>query len=74
MATVLTSDEVAKLMVEGFTDRIRQNIKDQILAKVMPDIDAAADVALAGFKVAVEQQESYVNMDSIIKVILEKRP
>ena len=68
-----TPEEVAKLMVDGFTDRVRQILITDILKKIMPDVEAAADNALEGFKIAVQHHRDYAKMESIVKVILEKK-
>ena len=73
MATFTTPEQVAQLMIEGFTDRVKAQLKKEILDKLMPDVDAAVDLAFAGFKVAVEQHKDMVNIASVVRVILEKR-
>jgi hypothetical protein len=64
---------VAEALLDGFVDRFRHEIKERLLAAVMPDIDAAADAAFAGFKIAVERQGNFFSMEEIVKVVLEKK-
>lgn len=69
----ITSDEVAKAMLDGLTDRIRKELKERIVKSIEPDINAAVDAALESFKVAIKAHHDDCYMQDTIRVLVERR-
>ena len=54
-------------------ETIRQNLKRQVLEALEPDVEAAADEAVAALKLTVKSMEDFLTSTQMIKIILEKR-
>lgn len=68
-----TGEEAAKAMLDGLTSRIRTELKARILERIDPDVNAAVDAALDGFKTAIESYRDYAHMQDVVRVIIERR-
>ena len=69
----ITSDETSKAMLEGLTDLIRDKLRERIMAKIQPDIDAAVEEALASFKTTIESYREPMYMRDTVRVMIENK-
>jgi actin-related protein len=68
-----TGEDASKAMLEGLTSRIRSELKARILERIEPDVNAAVDAALDGFKGAIESYRDYAQMRDVVQIIIERR-
>lgn len=73
IAPPITAEEASKAMLDGLTSHIRSALKDRIMARLQPDIDAAIDAGMETFKAAIQSYHEAHNMRDTIRVLIEKR-
>lgn len=69
----ITGDEASKAMLDGLTNLIRDKLRERIMARLKPDIDAAIEEALSAFKVTIESYHEMQYMRDTIRVLVENK-
>jgi hypothetical protein len=69
----ISSDETSKAMLDGLTNLIRDKLRERIMARIKPDVDAAVEDALAAFKVTIESYREMHMMRDTIRVLVENK-
>jgi len=73
IAPTFTGEEASKAMLDGLTSHIRAALKDKIMERLQPDIDAAIDAGMETFKAAIQSYHEARNMRDTIRVLIERR-
>jgi hypothetical protein len=72
MASML-ADDIAKVMADAMFERIRDNLRAQILEKIEPDIQASIDAVMETFKARVAVWKDYAQDELVVKFLIEDR-
>jgi hypothetical protein len=59
-------------MLDGLTSRIRDALRQRILDRIEPDIQAAVDAGLASFKATIESYRDPMHMRDTVRVLIER--
>lgn len=69
----ITSEEASRAMLDGLTDLIRNKLRERILARIRPDIDAAVEEALEAFKITIQSYSEAHYMRDTVRVLIENK-
>jgi hypothetical protein len=68
-----TGEDASRAMLEGLTNRIRDELRVLILERLEPDIQTAVDAGLSAFKATIESYRDPMHMRDTVHVIIERR-
>ena len=74
MASIITTEDSNKAMLNGLISEIRSRLRERIMERINPDIDSAIETALESFKASIETWRDPINMRDTIKVLIERKP
>lgn len=69
----LTSDQAAQAMLDGLMTVIKASLRERIMERIRPDIDAAVEAGCSALQVAVQGWQDPVMMRAVVKVLIEDR-
>ena len=69
-----TGEEASRAMLDGLMSRIRSELREIILARIEPDIEAAITASLSAFEAAIYSYRDAPGMRDVVKVIIERKP
>ena len=70
----LTDDALAREFVARFTDRVALGLREKILERLQPDIDAAVQAGLASMRGEIEAYADHVRQRVVFKAIINNEP
>lgn len=73
LTPAFTGEEAQKAMLDGLISRIRSELRERIIASIEPDIAAAIDAAIDGFKVGIESYREAHNMRDTIRILVDRK-
>lgn len=60
-------------MLRALVDRIRNNLKERILERIQPDIEAAIDSSLEAFKVSLQSLHDTEYQRDTVRILIERK-
>lgn len=70
----ITADQAVEAMLDGLTSRIRAALREIIMERLAPDVDAAVEAGVASLKMAIEAHTDQYHMNNVVNILIIKKP